>query len=74
MSNKKKNANSSLIDSLKEYNKSLAEQITRIRSFIEDIDKQINYHKKLEDRGRHVKTPTPFSRDYLAYKARTNVN
>ena len=74
MSNKKKNASSSLIDSLKEYNKSLAEQINRIRSFIEDIDKQINYHKKLEDRGRHVKTPTPFSRDYLAYKARTNVN
>ena len=74
MSHKKKNVNSSLIDSLKEYNKSLAEQISRIRSFIEDIDKQINYHKKLEDRGRHVKTPTPFSRDYLAYKARTNVN
>jgi hypothetical protein len=74
MSNPKKNPSSNLIDSLKEYNKTLAEQISRIKTFIEDIDKQISYHKKLEDRGRHVKTPTPFSRDYLAYKARTNVN
>lgn len=69
---KKKPTN--LIDSLKEYNKTLAEQIGRIKSFIEEIDKQISYHKKLEDRSRYSKIPTPFSRDYLAYKARTNIN
>ena len=66
--------NNNLIDSIKEYNKTLAEQITRIKSFIEEIDKQINYHKKLEDHCRHTNIPVPFSRDYLAYKARTNVN
>lgn len=70
---KKKN---NLIDSLKEYNKSLTEQISRIKSFIEDIDKQINYHKRLEDRRRHNDSniPTPFSRDYLVYKAKNNIN
>ena len=68
--NKKKN--NSLVDSLKEYNKTLAEQINRIKSFIEDIDKQINHHRRLDQ--RHTKVRTPFSRDYLAYKARTNVN
>ena len=65
---------SNLIDSLKEYNKTLAEQISRIKTFIDEIDKQISYHKKLEDRSRHTDIPTPFSRDYLAYKARTNIN
>ena len=69
---KKKHTN--LIDSIKEYNKTLSEQITRIKSFIEEIDKQISHHKKLEDRERHTDVPVPFSRDYLSYKARTNVN
>ena len=68
---KKKPTN--LIDSLKEYNKTLSEQISRIKSFIEEIDKQVSYHKKLE-RNHHTDIPTPFSRDYLAYKARTNTN
>lgn len=68
---KKKNNN--LADSLREYNKSLSDQINRIKTFIEEIDKQINYHKQLEDR-RHNRIPTPFSRDYLAYKAKNNIN
>ncbi len=72
MSNKKKNNN--IVDSLREYNKSLSEQISRIKSFIEEIDKQIGYHKQLDDRRRHTKIPLPFSRDYLAYKAKNNIN
>lgn len=68
------NKTTNLIEALKEYNKSLSEQINRIKSFINEIDKQINHHqteaKPLSDYDINV----PFSRDYLVYKAKKNLN
>lgn len=61
----KNNKTTELIEALKEYNKTLAEQIRRMKSFIEDIDKQLNQHKKLERVINAEKVNKCFSRDYL---------
>jgi len=63
-----------LIEALKEYNKSLSEQISRIKSFINEIDKQINHHQTEASVPSKPDINVPFSRDYLAYKAKKNVN
>lgn len=63
-----------LIEALKEYNKSLSEQISRIKSFINEIDKQINHHQTETTSSGKPDINVPFSRDYLAYKAKKNVN
>jgi hypothetical protein len=63
-----------LIEALKEYNKSLSEQISRIKSFINEIDKQINHHQTETGTSSKPDINVPFSRDYLAYKAKKNVN
>ncbi|MEM9673801.1 MAG: hypothetical protein ACFB15_10925 [Cyclobacteriaceae bacterium] len=63
-----------LIEALKEYNKSLSEQISRIKSFINEIDKQINHHQSEAGVPGKPNIDVPFSRDYLAYKAKKNVN
>lgn len=63
-----------LIEALKEYNKSLSEQISRIKSFINEIDKQINHHQTETGASNKPDINVPFSRDYLAYKAKKNVN
>lgn len=63
-----------LIEALKEYNKSLSEQIKRIKSFIDEIDKQINEHKSEEKVSEATKINVPFSKDYLSYKAKKNLN
>ena len=67
------NKTTNLIEALKEYNKSLSEQIDRIKSFISEIDKQINHHQE-EKPTSNPKVNVPFSRDYLNYKAKKNLN
>ena len=69
-----KKKNSSLVDALKEYNKALADQITKIKSFIEDVDKHIHQFNELHQQNRKSDIPIPFSRDYLLYKAKNNIN
>ncbi len=71
---KKENKPTSLIDALKEYNKSLSEQIGRIKAFIEEIDKQLSYHQKVEKEITRKTIDTPFSRAYLLKKAQNNIN
>ncbi|WKN43805.1 hypothetical protein [Tunicatimonas pelagia] len=68
------NKTTNLIEALKEYNKSLSEQITRIKSFISEIDKQINQHQKNSTPVDHNKINIPFSKDYLVYKSKKNMN
>lgn len=70
----KNNKNTNLIDALKEYNKSLAEQINRIKSFIEEIDKQLAQHRKIEKERKPASVSTSFSREYLVKKVQQNVN
>lgn len=70
----KSNKNTNLIEALKEYNKSLSEQINRIKSFIEEIDKQLAQHKKVEQERKPVSISTTFSREYLQKKVQQNVN
>jgi phage shock protein A len=67
----KNNKTSELIEALKEYNKTLADQIKRMKSFIEDIDKQLNYHKRLESAAddKKKKINHCFSRQYLIERA-----
>lgn len=62
----KNNKTSDLIEALKEYNKTLAEQIKRMKAFIEEIDKQLNQHKKLEKTINAEKVNQCFSRRYLS--------
>ncbi|MEM6843901.1 MAG: hypothetical protein AAF944_12275 [Bacteroidota bacterium] len=69
----KSNRTTNLIEALKEYNKSLSEQITRIKSFINEIDKQISSHEETKSSERQ-KIDVPFSKDYLIYKSKKNVN
>jgi hypothetical protein len=61
----KNNKTTELIEALKEYNKTLADQIKRMKSFIEDIDKQLNHHRKLERAMNAEKINQCFSREYL---------
>ncbi|WKN31145.1 hypothetical protein PZB74_19525 [Porifericola rhodea] len=61
----KNNKTTDLIEALKEYNKTLAEQIKRMKSFIEDIDKQLIQHKKVERSMPESKVNQCFSRKYL---------
>lgn len=61
----KNNKTNDLIEALKEYNKTLAEQIKRMKSFIEDIDKQLVQHKKVEKTIDASKVNQCFSRKYL---------
>jgi len=61
----KNNKTSDLIEALKEYNKTLADQIKRMKSFIEDIDRQLNHHKKLQNVESNRKINHCFSRQYL---------
>ncbi len=68
------NKTTNLIEALKEYNKSLSEQITRIKSFISEIDKQINHHQKDSAPDEQDKINVPFSKDYLIYKSKKNTN
>lgn len=71
----KGNRTTNLIEALKEYNKSLSEQITRIKSFINEIDKQINSHQEAKPSDSdHQKIEVPFSKDYLIYKSKKNMN
>lgn len=70
----KNNKNTSLIEALKEYNKSLSEQINRIKSFIEEIDKQLAQHRKIEKEDKPSTVRTSFSREYLVKKVQQNVN
>ncbi len=69
-----KNKNTNLVDALKEYNKSLSEQINRIKSFIDEIDKQLAQHRQKEHPPRAKTIDTSFSRDYLVKKAKQNSN
>lgn len=69
-----KNKNTSLLDALKEYNKSLSEQISRIKSFIDDIDKQLAQQKKHDHQPKPKTISTSFSRDYLIKKVKQNSN
>ena len=68
------NKTTNLIEALKEYNKSLSEQIKRIKSFIDEIDKQISHHQSEEKPNASTKINVPFSKDYLSYKAKKNIN
>ncbi|MEQ9442612.1 MAG: hypothetical protein RIG62_26465 [Cyclobacteriaceae bacterium] len=68
------NKTTNLIEALKEYNKSLSEQIKRIKSFISEIDKQINEHQAEDKPIASPKVNVPFSKDYLTYKAKKNLN
>lgn len=69
------NKTTNLIEALKEYNKSLSEQITRIKSFISEIDKQITQHQKDDSSPTSEdKINVPFSKDYLVYKSKKNIN
>lgn len=68
-----KDKNNNLIDALKEYNKSLSEQISRIRAFIDQIDKQLAHYKKT-DLSERKSIDTSFSREYLIKKAQQNSN
>ena len=61
----KNNKTTDLIDALKEYNKTLADQIKRMKSFIAEIDKQISQHRRLDTKSSVEKVNTCFSRDYL---------
>ncbi|MDF9797546.1 putative heme iron utilization protein [Catalinimonas alkaloidigena] len=61
----KNNKTSDLIEALKEYNKTLAEQIKRMKSFIEDIDKQLIQHRKVEKTVNAKQVNQCFSRKYL---------
>lgn len=70
----KNNKNTNLIEALKEYNKSLSEQISRIKVFIEEIDKQLAHHKKIEKKIHHKSASTSFSREYLIKKVQQNIN
>lgn len=69
-----KNKNNNLIDALKEYNKSLSEQINRIKSFIDEIDRQLAQHKKSDNQPKPNTIDTSFSREYLIKKAKQNSN
>ncbi len=64
----KNNKTNDLIEALKEYNKTLAEQIRRMKSFIEDIDKQLVNHRKAEKSLNARKVNQCFSRKYLIDK------
>nr|WKN36852.1 hypothetical protein K4G66_31290 [Tunicatimonas sp. TK19036] len=68
------NKTTNLIEALKEYNKSLSEQIQRIKSFIDEIDKQIHQHQSEEKHTPTHQINVPFSKDYLSYKAKKNLN
>lgn len=61
----KNNKTSDLIEALKEYNRTLADQIKRMKSFIDEIDKQISQHKKLDRINNAKKVNSCFSREYL---------
>lgn len=63
-----------LIQALKEYNKSLSEQINRLKAFIDDIDKQLAQHKNLERKTDEKIINTSFSRQYLLRKVSQNFN
>ena len=70
----KNNKTNDLIEALKEYNKTLAEQIKRMKSFIEDIDKQLTHHRKV-GKSIHVrKVNQCFSKDYLIEKKKQYQN
>lgn len=64
----KNNKTNDLIEALREYNKTLAEQIKRMKSFIEDIDKQLINHRKVERSLNERKVNQCFSRKYLIDK------
>lgn len=70
----KHNKTTDLIEALKEYNKTLADQIKRMKSFIEEIDKQLIYHKKPEQNMPTKKVNSSFSRQYLINKVDKNKN
>ncbi|WPP51149.1 hypothetical protein [Catalinimonas niigatensis] len=70
----KNNKTTDLIEALKEYNKTLAEQIKRMKSFIEDIDKQLTSHRKNEKLIQTRKVNQCFSKDYLVEKTRKYQN
>lgn len=70
----KNNKTNDLIEALKEYNKTLAEQIKRMKSFIEDIDKQLTTHRKVEKSMQARKVNQCFSKDYLLEKTKRYQN
>ncbi|MEK6477889.1 hypothetical protein WJR50_10155 [Catalinimonas sp. 4WD22] len=70
----KNNKTSDLIEALKEYNKTLAEQIKRMKSFIEDIDKQLVQHRKVEKTINASKVNQCFSRKYLVDRTNKYLN
>ena len=65
----KNNKTTDLIEALKEYNKTLADQIKRMKSFIDEIDKQISQHKKLDRTSKGEKINHCFSRQYLIQRS-----
>lgn len=70
----KNNKTSDLIEALKEYNRTLADQIKRMKSFIDEIDKQISQHKKLDRLNTAKKVNHCFSRDYLFERCEKHPN
>lgn len=66
-------SSSQLLDTLKEYNKSLAEQISRIKTFLEEMEVQLARYRKIEE-ARKKKVATPFSRSYLSARAERHLN
>jgi len=71
----KNSKTSELIEALKEYNKTLADQIKRMKSFIDEIDKQLSQHKKLKESGIEQKRiDNCFSRDFLMERSQKHLN
>ncbi len=73
MSNMKNDKQANLVDTLKEYNKSLAEQISRIKTFLEEMEVQLARYRKVEE-ARKKKITTPFSRSFLTSRTERHLN